>query len=83
MTVGTDADGNVTIDIKPKPENDNGNGLADGARRGFFGRVADKMAVASNSDGSITVRPEGDAVLQIVSDPLSGAITVVEIIPSR
>jgi hypothetical protein len=47
--------------------------------RGLFGRVADKMAVSSNSDGSIMVRPEGDAVLQIVGDPLSGAITVVEL----
>jgi hypothetical protein len=43
--------------------------------------VADKMAVSSNSDGSITVRPEGDATLQIVGDPLSGAITVVELQP--
>jgi hypothetical protein len=55
----------------------------EGARRGFYGRVVERMAVASNSDGSITVRPEGDAVLQIVGDPLSGAVTVVEIEPER
>lgn len=44
----------------------------EGARRGLYGRVVERMAVASNSDGSITVRPEGDASLQIVGDPLSG-----------
>lgn len=53
----------------------------EGARRGLYGRVVERMAVASNSDGSMTVRPEGDAMLQIVGDPLSGAITVVEIVP--
>jgi hypothetical protein len=53
----------------------------EGGRRGLYGRVVERMAVASNSDGSITVRPEGDAVLQIVGDPLSGAITVVELQP--
>jgi hypothetical protein len=54
---------------------------SNGARRGLFGRVADKMAVSSNSDGSVTIRPEGDASLQILGDPLSGAISVVEIVP--
>ena len=53
----------------------------EGARHGLYGRVVERMAVASNSDGSITVRPEGDATLQIVGDPLSGAITVVELEP--
>ena len=53
----------------------------EGRSRGLYGRVVERMAVASNSDGSITVRPEGDASLQIVGDPLSGAITVVEIVP--
>jgi hypothetical protein len=80
VSVGTDADGAVTISVDPKPENGR-NGIAKGARRGLFGRVADKMAVSSNSDGSVTIRPEGDAVLQIVGDPLSGAIPVVELEP--
>ncbi len=53
----------------------------EGRSRGLYGRVVERMAVASDSDGSITVRPEGDASLQIVGDPLSGAITVVEIVP--
>ena len=53
----------------------------EGRSRGLYGRVVERMAVASNSDGSITVRPEGDASLQIVGDPLSGAITIVEIVP--
>ena len=53
----------------------------EGRSRGLYGRVVERMAVASNSDGSITVRPEGDASLQIIGDPLSGAITVVEIQP--
>jgi hypothetical protein len=52
----------------------------EGRSRGLHGRVVERMAVADNSDGSITVRPEGDASLQIVGDPLSGAITVVEIV---
>jgi hypothetical protein len=91
LVVDVDEDGGVRIGVKP-PEAENGNGRLPangngnrveqlGKRHGLFGRVADKMAVSSNSDGSITIRPEGDAVLQIVGDPLSGAITVVEIVP--
>jgi hypothetical protein len=81
VSVRTDVDGAVTITVNPKPpENGAGNGLGNGARS-LFGRVADKMAVSSNSDGSVTIRPEGDAALQIVGDPLSGAVTVVEIEP--
>jgi hypothetical protein len=85
VTVGTDVDGAVTITVNPKPP-ENGNGLGNGtrempARRSLFGRTVDRMAVSSNSDGSVTIRPEGDAALQIVGDPLSGAVTVVEIEP--
>jgi len=84
VSVGTDADGAVTITLNPKPaENRNGNGLGRAARRGLFGHGADKMAVSANSDGSVTIRPEGDAALQVVGDPLSGAVTVVEIEPER
>jgi hypothetical protein len=39
------------------------------------------MALSTNSDGSVLIRPEGDNALQVVGDPLSGAVTVVEILP--
>jgi hypothetical protein len=83
VSVGTDASGKVTITVNPKPaENGNGNGLGQRAlRRSLFGHGVDKMAVSANSDGSVTIRPEGDASLQVVGDPLSGAVTVVEIEP--
>jgi hypothetical protein len=85
VSIGTDAEGAVTITVNPKPP-ENGNGNGNGARRlparrGLFGRAHDKMAVSTNSDGSILIRPEGDASLQLVGDPLSGAVTVVEIVP--
>jgi hypothetical protein len=81
VSVGTDADGAVTITVNPKPA-ENGNGLGQRSiRRGLPGRSVDKMAVSTNSDGSVVIRPEGDAALQIVGDPLSGAVTVVEIEP--
>ena len=83
VTIGVDADGAVTITVGPKPaENANGNGLGQRSmRRGLPGGSVDKMAVSTSNDGSVVVRPEGDAVLRIVGDPLSGAITVVEIEP--
>jgi hypothetical protein len=82
VSVGTDADGAVTITVNPKPGESDGNGLGQRSmRRGLPGRSVDKMAVSANSDGSVTIRPEGDASLQVVGDPLSGAVTVVEIEP--
>jgi hypothetical protein len=76
------------IPLPPAPEQLPGPPPANGAGRGFtrsprgyYGRTLTKMAMSSNSDGSITVRPEGEATLQVVGDPLSGAVTIVEIIP--
>jgi hypothetical protein len=37
--------------------------------------------VSTDNNGEVTVRPEGDSVLEIVGDPLSGAITIVELFP--
>jgi hypothetical protein len=90
VLIGTDPEtGAVTISVNPKPtENgaENGNDVlpVNGRThhsRGLAGRHVDKMAVSANSDGSVTIRPEGDAALQVVGDPMSGAVTVVEIIP--
>jgi hypothetical protein len=59
--------------------NGNGEEEEEAKRRHFFSHR--KMAVSTSSDGTVTIRPEGDNTLQIVGDPLSGAVTIVEIEP--
>lgn len=83
---GTD-NSDMVEEVEEAVEPDNGtNGNGNGeeeesrSRAWSFGR-RDKMAISSNSDGTVTIRPEGDASLQIVGDPLSGAITVIEVEP--
>jgi hypothetical protein len=80
LTVTVDDEGDATVTVTGADDGGNGNG-EESKRRGLFSRRLDKMAVSSNSDGTITIRPEGDASLQLIGDPLSGAIVVVEIEP--
>lgn len=85
LVLQVDDDGGVTIALgPPKNGNGNGNGNGDGnsndKHRSLFGR-RHRMAVSTSSDGEVAVRPEGDGSFEIVGDPLSGAITIVELPP--
>ena len=94
MLVGTDENGAVTITIGQKPEPGNGNGAGPGngngtpqapqqlaARRSLYGRVATKMTITSNTDGEVVISPGPDGTLQIIGDPETDVVAVVELVP--
>jgi hypothetical protein len=44
-------------------------------------RIRRRMSVLADNDGSIVIRPEEDNTLQLVGDPDSGAVAVIELEP--
>jgi hypothetical protein len=72
----------VTIGVKP-PEAENGNGGGNGAPAVDSDkadtRMSRRMSVSADTDGTIRISPEGDNSLQLVADPDSSCVAVIEL----
>lgn len=83
--VGLDADGNLNISVTTEPAEPSGNagnvsgktGRAQLARH--FARAAQRMTVAANPNGSVTITPDPGHELITVGDPEYGEVEVTEL----
>ncbi|HVI85493.1 MAG TPA: hypothetical protein VNA86_09260 [bacterium] len=82
VSVSTNEDGSVVIDVGPVEE-DNGNGLQASARRWTHRAARQRMNVIGNTDGSVTISPEPGNELLVTGDPELGAVEVVEVRPAE
>lgn len=69
------ANGNGGNDTPPAPEQQ----LS--ARRCLYGRTTNKMTIASNADGEVVITPGPGGTLQVIGDPTTDVIAVVELVP--
>jgi hypothetical protein len=81
--------GAVTITIaKPSANGNGGNGNGTppvpeqqlSARRTLYGRTTNKMTIASNVDGEVVITPGPDGSLQVIGDPTTDVIAIVELV---
>lgn len=91
MSIASDpVTGAVTITIaKPSANGNGGNGNGTppvpeqqlSARRTLYGRTTNKMTIASNVDGEVVITPGPDGSLQVIGDPTTDVIAIVELVP--
>jgi hypothetical protein len=81
LVVAVGEDGAVTIGVG---NNEPTNGPVAPAANGKTGAgpMRRRMGVFSGSDGEIVIKPEGDNSLQLIGDPESGAVAVIELEPA-
>lgn len=73
VTVGTNSDGEVVINVSDKDEES-----TLGRRSGGFGQ-RNKMSTAVSDDGVLVLRPNEGSTLHIVGDATSGSVSIVEL----
>jgi hypothetical protein len=81
LVVEVGEDGGVVIGVgNSEPTNGPGASAANGNT--FASRMRRRMSLFAGNDGEIVVRPEEDNTLQVIGDPDSGAVAVIELEPA-
>ena len=82
LVVAVDESGAVTIGVG-NSEPANGPGAPGTASRaGAVPGMRRKMSLYAGNDGEVVIRPEDDNTLQVIGDPDSGAVAVIELEPA-
>jgi hypothetical protein len=86
LVVAVDEDGSVTIGVGAPEPGANGNGGGNGSPaangKNFVDRMRRKMTLFSDNNGAVVIEPDPDNTLQLIGDPESGAVAIIELEPA-